>query len=102
MGVDTLIQDFLYNNSGNVVVYSSGSLTRNNSHSFPETHVAVPSGLYGRAFYTVKDEKMANDCDVGIVIWDGSSRGSRANIEKLRKLSKRVAVCVNGSIKVYS
>lgn len=35
---------------------------------------------------------MTETCDFGIMIWNGSSKGTFANIEDLKNLSKKVIV----------
>lgn len=47
-------------------------------------------GMSGYEFYRQKDIVMAADCDCGYMIWDGVSKGTRQNIEDLKRLGKFV------------
>ena len=42
--------------------------------------------------YENKDKKMCEDCDVGLVFWNGYSKGSENNIKYLKKLNKKVYI----------
>ena len=86
-GVDKLIQEYLKHKSyQNVCVYYAGNKIRNNLATW--NTVNVPSTLMGRALYTQKDKKMALDADYGMMIWDGKSKGTRANIEEMSRYGK--------------
>ena len=85
-GVDTMIQQYLMEqNYDDVTIYHSGPTIRNKVNSlWADKAIEVPNNTTGRAFYTVKDEAMTNDCNAGIVLWDGQSKGTKANIERLK------------------
>ncbi len=83
-GVDSLIQKYCYENGyDNVKVYASNGKARNNIGSWKIEAVYVPSCITGREFYTQKDIEMSAVCDYGFMIWDGKSKGTLANIERL-------------------
>lgn len=42
--------------------------------------------------YSDKDAAMTVACDEGLVFWNGTSRGSAANIERLKKMGKEVKI----------
>ncbi len=87
-GIDRLVQNYCYKKSyKNVTVYTSNRLPRNNVGNFKVKYIAV-TGLYGREFYTQKDIAMSNDCDCGIMIWNGKSKGTFANIQRLKDYGK--------------
>ena len=46
--------------------------------------------LYGRAAPIVRNEKMVELCDMALIIWDGSSRGTKYTIDHAYKLRKNV------------
>lgn len=100
-GVDALVQKHLaYYEYPNVCVYSSGEPRlfvdwRDDRKTLGwELHkIDVPKGLTGRAYFTVKDEAMTNDCDKALTVWDGKSKGSRANIDRLKAQGKECVVC---------
>lgn len=91
-GIDSLVQKYLATNSYlNVNVYHSGNYIRNNIGNW--ITVTVPSqNLTGRALYTLKDKQMAKDADFGMMIWDGHSKGTKANIDEMSKLGKHFYV----------
>ena len=83
-GVDSLIQKYCFDNGyDNVKVYASNGKARNNIGDWKVEAVNVSSGLSGREFYTQKDIEMSAVCDYGFMIWDGKSKGTLANIERL-------------------
>lgn len=97
-GIDSLVQDYLASYSyPNVRVYHAGAYIRNNIANWPI--VTVPSlNLKGRALYTLKDKEMAKDADFGMMIWDGHSKGTKANINEMTKLGKHFYVIQGESI----
>lgn len=76
----------------NVTIYYVGSKPRNNEGNWPLLKVATPSGLKGFEFYSAKDKQMATEADCGLMIWDGESRGTLANVMNLVREDKPVAV----------
>ena len=83
-GVDSLIQKYCYENGyDNVKIYASNSKARNNIGGWKVEAVNISSFLTGRDFYTQKDIEMNAVCDYGFMIWDGKSKGTLANIERL-------------------
>ena len=91
-GVDALVQRYLADvGYKNVLIYHVGNSVRNNIGNWQT--VSVPAqNLTGRALYTLKDKKMASDADFGMMIWDGQSKGTKANIEEMSKLGKHFYV----------
>lgn len=88
-GVDSLVQDYC-NNSwySKVTVYACEGRARNNIGQWNVEAIDVPEGYYGRHFYERKDIAMANDCDMGFMIWDGRSIGTLNNIKRLIRYGK--------------
>lgn len=77
-GVDKLIQEYLYNHKyQNVTVYHINNKPRNNI-GFQTVKVK------GRS-YSAKDIAMSEIADYGLVIWDGKSKGTKANIDRIKK-----------------
>lgn len=96
-GVDKLIQEYLKQKSyQNVCVYYAGNKIRNNLAQW--NVVNIPSNLTGRALYTQKDKQMAFDSDYGMMIWDGKSKGTKANIAEMTKYGKHFYVIQNEKI----
>ena len=92
-GVDCLVQRYLNEHGyGNVTVYASNGRARNNVGGWKVECVDVPSGVYGRDFYTYKDVAMTNACDFALMVWNGKSQGTRNNILRLIHAGKSVTV----------
>jgi len=78
-----------------VTVYFVGSRPRNNEGAWPLLRVPTPKGLKGFDFYSVKDRQMAIEADCGMMLWDGESRGTLANVMNLVRDEKPVAVYIS-------
>ena len=92
-GADHIVQKYLYDRGyTNVTVYVSGDEVRHNAGNFNVKHITVTNDVSGFGFYRHKDIAMANDADCGLMLWNGSSRGTECNISDLRKIDKSVMV----------
>lgn len=91
-GVDSLIQKYCLDKGyKNVTIYTCNYQPRNNLGNFKIKHISA-KGVFGREFYTQKDISMSNDCDFAFMIWDGYSKGTLNNINRLSELGKKVDV----------
>lgn len=80
-GSDKAIQKFFHSKTyKNVTVYCSGEECRNNVGDWEEVHVKVERKKKDRVFYGMKDIRMAEDCDYGLMLWDGESSGTMSNL----------------------
>lgn len=80
-GSDKAIQKFFQSKSyKNVTVYCSGEECRNNVGDWEEVHVEVERKKKDRFFYGVKDIRMAEDSQYGLMLWDGESSGTMSNL----------------------
>lgn len=94
-GVDTAIQSFFADCSyPKVTVYSCNGKARNNVGRWLTKDIQVASTIRGFEFYRQKDIAMANDADIGFMIWDGESRGTLHNILTLAERNKMVLVYI--------
>lgn len=75
-----------------VLVYSVSGRLRNNVGHWKVRFVDAPAGSRGFDLYSVKDVQMANDASRGLMLWDGKSRGTLANVRNLLAQRKPVAV----------
>lgn len=80
-----------------VTVYYVGKAPRNNVGLWPTKWIETPRGAKGFDFYSTKDRAMAEDAECGLMLWDGNSRGTLANVESLANSGKPVAVYVSTS-----
>lgn len=75
-----------------VTVLFVGSAPRNNEGSWPTERVSPPSSARGVDYYGAKDIVMARNAEAGLVLWDGESKGTLANVRNLVREHKPVAV----------
>ena len=89
-GADAMVQYYL-NGKGyeRVRVYASDGVVRINHGNWPTVDVQS-HGEKGYTYYQLKDIEMANDADEAFMIWDGKSRGTAFNIQKMKELGKNV------------
>jgi hypothetical protein len=88
-GADSAFQKVLMSERArNVEVYFSGEAARNNLGNWPQ--IRVDSGLKssGHAMHTAKDQKMVEDADCGVFLWDRRSVGTVANLLSLQDYGK--------------
>jgi hypothetical protein len=92
-GADKAMQSFLSEaHYQNVEVFCSGDVCRNNVGDWPVRNITVSPRLKGREFYAQKDMAMAEEADIGLVLWDGKSAGSVSNVLQLMQSGKPVVV----------
>lgn len=98
-GADKAVQRYLADHRyDNVVVYFTGLRFRNNVGSWPTQSVTPPAGVgAGFEFYAAKDRAMALDATHGLMLWDGTSRGTFANITTMVTAQKPVVVYLDDS-----
>lgn len=92
-GIDSLVQKYLNEQDYvNVTIYASNGRVRNNIGGWRIKSIKVPSGVYGRDFYTYKDVAMTAACDFALMVWNGKSQGTLNNILRLINNNKGVNV----------
>jgi hypothetical protein len=77
-----------------VEVFFVGPAPRNNVGQWPTRHIPTPARAKGFDYYSVKDVAMAREAECGLMLWDGESRGTLANVDNLVRDSKPVALYV--------
>jgi len=83
-GVDTAVQLYLSDwNVDEVTVFCNGSAPRNNIGGWPVRCVKAVARPGTCDWYGAKDREMSLLAGAGLVIWDGTSKGSFANIRRL-------------------
>ena len=96
-GADYYVQGFVGELQILVTVYTIKSRPRNRRSSlFTVKQVTAPENLPEKLKQQYKDVAMAEDCDCGLVLWDGKSYGSYCNILQLIKRGKPVKVFCKG------
>jgi hypothetical protein len=94
-GIDSLVQDVCYKeNYLNVIVYTITSTPRYKANqNFQEKNIFVSSKIKSqRVRQTYKDKAMSEESSFSLVVWDGSSKGSYANIIRALEQKKGVKV----------
>ena len=92
-GADKAVQRYLGSRRyERVEVFCTNGICRNNIGNWPVRAVPAPGTARGFTFYVVKDEQMTREASVGFMLWDGASRGTVANIERLLDGHKKVLV----------
>jgi hypothetical protein len=92
-GADKAVQQYLHDRSYQAVeVFCSNGECRNNLGKWPIRAVATGQARRDFDYYAAKDEQMAQEASVGLMIWDGKSAGTLANAARLLRQDKKVVV----------
>jgi len=88
-GIDTVFQNWLRRlGYSRVRVFTSAPEVRNNLGNWPVEHVDSGLKSRGSAMHTAKDREMTRIADEGLMMWDGESPGTLANILDLAAQDK--------------
>lgn len=97
-GVDAAVQRHLFDHGATrTTVYCSGTAPRNNVGRWPVRHVESRHAKGSRAWFTAKDVRMADDADIGLMIWDAKSTGTLNNVVELVSRRKKAVVFIDGA-----
>ena len=94
-GIDTLVQDLCHKESYlNVIIYTITATPRYKANSnFQEKTISVSQEIKSqRERQTYKDRAMSEDSIFSLVVWDGKSKGSYANIKRALESKKGVKI----------
>ncbi len=92
-GADKAVQNYLCErNYPNVTVFHSGKKWRNNVGNWKAEQVEPPTKRRDYNYYAAKDRRMADEANYGFAIWDGKSKGTLNQIQRLRNQDKKVLV----------
>jgi len=92
-GADKAVQRYLKNRGyERVEVFCIKGNCRNNVGHWPLRAVPASHATRDFAYYASKDRLMAREASVGLMIWDGKSAGTLANVARLIKQHKKVVV----------
>jgi len=95
-GVDTSVQrTLLERNATSVMVYCTGSAPRNNLGDWPIKQIKSRAQPGTKAYFTAKDVAMAEDADIGLMLWDTKSTGTLSNVIELAQRRKKSIVFIN-------
>ena len=95
-GADRAIQSYLASKKyERVEVFCIVGGCRNNVGNWPTREIEVaPASRRDFAYYSAKDRAMGEEADCALMLWDGKSRGTLANIRDLVGQAKPVVVYV--------
>ncbi len=80
-GIDTEFQRYLkYKTYKNVTVFFSGPALRNNLGLWPARAIRAEENARGAAIHSAKDRYMTSVANDGVMVWDGESTGTIANV----------------------
>ena len=92
-GADKAVQSYLDKHEyRNVEVFCSAGDCRNNVGAWQIRSITPPHTRRDFEFFTAKDAAMAEEADVGFMIWDGESSGTMVNAARLIATGKPVVV----------
>ena len=98
--VDKTIQNYFFNKKyKNVEIYSVNKF-RNNLGGWKSNVIKVETKVKNREYYSIKDRKMAEIADVGLMIWNKKSEGTLNNILNLLILEKKVCLFIHQESKL--
>jgi nucleoside 2-deoxyribosyltransferase len=92
-GADKAVQSYLAScRYQNVLIFCSAGDCRNNLGPWEIKAVKPPHNRRDFAFFTAKDASMAEEADIGLMLWDGESSGTIVNAARLIASRKPVVV----------
>jgi hypothetical protein len=92
-GADRAVQaHFAERSYRNVTVFCTAGYCRNNVGDWPIRAIPAPHRVRDFAFFTAKDAAMADEADVGLMIWDERSAGTMVNVARLVARGKTAIV----------
>jgi len=94
-GADRAVQRYLHDRQfRSVEVFSADESPRNNVGGWPVRVIRPPHARRDFEYYTTKDRAMAAEASVGLMLWNGQSRGTLMNVLRLADRRKPVVVYV--------
>jgi adenine-specific DNA-methyltransferase len=94
-GADRAVQLYLHARGyDHVEVFCAGEQCRNNIGNWKVTTVLTPHTRRDFEFYEAKDRRMTEESSVGLMLWDGKSRGTLTNVLRLLDSGKKTVLWV--------
>ena len=95
-GADKAIQKYLSERHYlHVLVFCTAGECRNNLGDWPIRPIKAPHSSRDFAFFTAKDAAMANEAEVGFMLWDGESSGTMVNVARMVASAKPVVLYIS-------
>lgn len=97
-GADKAVQKYLADKGYRQVnVFCMVGTCRNNVGRWLTREIDPPPGARGFEFFSAKDRVMAEEADYGLMLWDGKSRGTLANVNDMVSKGKPVVLYLTPS-----
>lgn len=94
-GADKAVQQYLRRRGyARVEVFCSDATPRNNAGNWPVRVIRPVHAKRDFDYHATKDRAMASEATVGLMLWDGHSRGTLLNILRLATQGKPTVVYV--------
>jgi adenine-specific DNA-methyltransferase len=94
-GADKAVQAYLDQQGYRLVeVFCADETPRNNVGAWPRRVVRPPQLKRDFDYYATKDREMAREGTVGLMVWDGESRGTLLNVLRLVAQQKPAVVYI--------
>ena len=93
-GADKAVQQYLHSQGyDRVEVFCTEGHCRNNVGHWKVRAVPAPHGSERNfEYYAAKDRQLAEEGSIGLMLWDGTSRGTPANVLRLIEQGKKVVI----------
>jgi len=102
-GADKAVQAYFAERSyRNVQIFCSAGNCRNNLGPWEVKSVVPPHSRRDFEFFTAKDAVMAQEADVGLMLWDGQSSGTVVNAARLIAAGKPVVIYIGPQEKFHT
>jgi len=99
-GADKAVQQYLHAHGyAKVEVFCTEGRCRNNVGQWPIRTVDAGRKRRGFQYYAAKDRCMASEASAGLMIWDGTSAGTLANVARLACQGKTVTLRIVSHLK---
>lgn len=94
-GTDRAVQEYLSERGyDRVEVFCMDGMCRNNIGGWTTRSILAPKDAKGFDYYSIKDEEMTKESTVGLMLWDGKSKGTLSNVSRLLDQNKKVVVYI--------
>ena len=91
-GVDSAVQQLLRKiKYPNVTVFAMNGRARNHN-DFKINSIKNSKDVHFKKYYSEKDVAMTNEASLGLIIWDGESKGTLNNLKRLNSQHKECIV----------
>lgn len=95
-GVDKAAQMYLRSKDyHHVIVFYVGEICRNNVADWPTRRITPHRSRKDYSFYAAKDQAMAEEASLGLMLWDRKSIGTIVNISRLIQQRKRAILLID-------